>query len=83
MECSHVGCEPYNSAQPEIFVFSQTLVIVQATLFVLSGFQYLSVCQDLSVSKRGDSQLASRFRLVGSWTLIQQLLKYVHKLFVF
>lgn len=63
------------SACPELLVASQTFVIVQAAIFVLSGYQWLRVCQDLTVSQREGSQLIPGCRLISSWTLRQQLWK--------
>lgn len=59
-----------------LLVVSQPFVIVQAGFFVLNGSQQLRVCQDLSMFQRGGSQSSPRCKLVGSWTLRQQLLKY-------
>lgn len=57
-------------------VVFQTFVIVQVTYFILSGSRYLRVFQDLLMSQRIRSQSARGFRLIGSRTLKQQLLKY-------
>lgn len=67
-----------------LFFFKLTLaigifVIIRAAYFVLSGSQYLRVCQDESVSQRGKSQSAPRCRLIRSWTFRQQLVNYVVK----
>lgn len=53
--------------------FSSLLKIVQAAIFVLSGFQQFRACQDLTVSQREGSQLTPGCRLIRSWTPRQQL----------
>lgn len=53
----------------------QNFVIVKAAYFTFSRFQYLRVCQDLSVYRRGESQSRPRFRSLQVAAL--EVCKYV------
>lgn len=56
------------SAWPEVLVASHIFEMVKATVFVLSGSEYLRMCQDSSVSQLGGSYSAPTCRLVRSQT---------------